>query len=74
MTIGPTSIDTRVGGAPPQSRDYDSAVNLERRVKVSNFRRDPMIERAVERLDALLASGQQLRTDVPRGYYIDIVV
>ena len=51
-----------------------SRENLERRVKVSNFRRDPMIERAVERLDALLASGQQLRTDVPRGYYIDIVV
>jgi hypothetical protein len=74
MTLTPTNIDSGTGGIASRPSDYSSAVSLERRVKVSNFRRDPEIDRAVQRLDALLASGEPLRTDVPRGYYIDIVV
>ena len=75
MTLTPTNIDSSTGGAPaPRRSDYGQAVTLERRVSVSNFRRDPDIERAVNRLDALLASGAPLRTDVQRGYYLDIVV
>jgi len=35
---------------------------------------DGIVAIQMKRLDALLASGQQLRADVPRGYYIDIVV
>lgn len=75
MTLPPTNIDTATGGAPaPRRSNYGQAVTLERRVSVTNFRRDPDIERAVQRLDALLASGTPLRTDVPRGYYLDIIV
>lgn len=32
------------------------------------------IRRALERLRLLLASGEPLRDDVPRGYYLNIVV
>jgi len=51
--------------------DRDGAVRGE---SVRTKRRGPDIRGALERLRRLLASGEPLRDDVPRGYYLNIVV
>ncbi len=42
--------------------------------KAGSRREGPDIRGALERLRRLLASGEPLRDDVPRGYYLNILV
>lgn len=55
----------------PYGRDREDRTPRTRGV----LRRDgPDIRGALERLRRLLASGEPLREDVPRGYYLNILV
>lgn len=69
----------RISGSSsnPIQRDR-SAYGAEREERVrlarSSGRDGPDIRGALERLRRLLASGQPLRDDVPRGYYLNILV
>jgi len=51
--------------------DRDGAV---RTTPARTRRSGPDIRGALERLRRLLASGEPLRDDVPRGYYLNILV
>jgi hypothetical protein len=57
-----------------QKAGYDFAAEVRRRANVTASDDDAANRRALERLDRVLASEQPPRTDVPRGYYLDIEV
>jgi len=71
---------TRISGSSTQPIPADRGAygsGSEERVRIarSGSRREgPDIRGALERLRRLLASGEPLRDDVPRGYYLNIVV
>ncbi len=57
--------------APQPKHEIDATP---RRVDAGGFKDTPEQTASLIRLDRTLASEQQPRTDVPRGYYLDIVV
>ncbi len=70
---------TRISGSTTQPILGDRAsygTDRDERVRPArSIRRDgPDIRGALERLRRLLASGEPLRDDVPRGYYLNILV
>ncbi|MDV7341156.1 hypothetical protein RYZ26_16230 [Terasakiella sp. A23] len=73
------SSTTRISGSSTQPVVSDRGsygADREERVRIAKIgRRDgPDIRGALERLRRLLASGEPLRDDVPRGYYLNIIV
>lgn len=73
------SSTTRISGPSTQPVVGDRSSygsDREERVRVGKLlRRDgPDIRGALERLRRILASGEPLRDDVPRGYYLNILV
>lgn len=66
------SRDT-VGGARVSSEGYRIGREVKARVAVTQQDDSADLRKAFQRLDRLLASGER-RTDVPRGYYINILV
>ncbi|TCS63632.1 hypothetical protein EDD55_103255 [Varunaivibrio sulfuroxidans] len=79
----------RLGGAPRQTKgaavpgvqrssaqpeSYQLARDAGARARVFHTPETPQNTASLARLDRILSSGQPLRGDVPRGYYLNIVV
>lgn len=55
-------------------RGYSGAQEVRNRAAVTNSGDSPLQRRAFNRLEQILAPGQAPKTDVPRGFYLDIKV
>ena len=55
-------------------RGYSTAEQVRNRAAVSNPNETPQERRALTRLNKTLENPHMPRTDVPRGYYLDIKV
>lgn len=53
---------------------YIDAGEVSRRANVMNDKETPENIASLKRLDRILSSGQPLRGDVPRGFYLDLKV
>ena len=62
-------------GAPVQKAPgYEGADDVVTRASVQPHRASVQEQAALIRLDKVIAKGEAPRTDVPRGYYLDIRV
>ena len=57
---------------PSQRAAYADAGDVARRANVLNEEETPQNQASLKRLDRALGSGQPLRGDVPRGFYLDL--
>lgn len=55
-------------------RGYSGADEVRNRAAVTSSTDSPLQRRALNRLDQILVPGQEPKTDVPRGFYLDIKV
>ncbi|HEY9080370.1 hypothetical protein [Magnetovibrio sp.] len=62
------------GAAPAAAKGYGDAGEVSRRANVLNNVETPQNQASLNRLDRILSSGQPLRGDVPRGFYLDLKV
>jgi len=62
------------GVAPAAAKGYGDAGDVSRRANVLNNVETPQNQASLNRLDRALSSGQPLRGDVPRGFYLDLKV
>jgi len=69
-----TSSNVSVGSSGQQPSVYQGGRDVNARAKVSAQGDSTANERALARLNQVLNSGEPLSQDVPRGYYLDIVV
>lgn len=88
--LGPRpNAESRLGGAPrrakgaaasdvprpaAQPESYQLARDAGVRARAFRTPETPQNTASLTRLDRILSSGQPLRGDVPRGYYLNIVV
>jgi len=63
-----------VGARPAAKKGYDDAGDVTRRANVLNSGETPQNQASLNRLDRIMSSGQPLRGDVPRGFYLDLKV
>jgi len=63
-----------VGARPAANKGYADAGDVTRRANVLNAGETPQNQASLSRLDRILSSGQPLRGDVPRGFYLDLRV
>jgi len=68
------ALSTTVSAADARAGVYRDAREVRARARVTQAEDSPAIQRALDRLNKVLASGQPLSHDVPRGYYLNIVV
>ena len=66
--------DAEESSAPPPPKGYREVGDVERRAGVMNTAESPENIASLGRLDRALGSGQPLRGDVPRGYYLSLKV
>jgi len=59
---------------PVAAKGYVDAGEVTRRANVLNSVETPQNQASLNRLGRVLSSGQPLRGDVPRGYYLDLKV
>lgn len=57
-----------------QRAAYAGAGDVARRANVLNEAESPQNLASLKRLDRVLSSGEPLRGDVPRGFYLDLKV
>ena len=62
---------SKTSGAP---KGYSFAEEVSRRANVLADQESPQNQASLKRLDRALNSGQPLRGDVPRGFYLDLKV
>lgn len=53
---------------------YSFAEEVSRRANVMSDQESPRNQASLQRLDRALNSGQALRGDVPRGFYLDLKI
>ena len=53
---------------------YRAARDVRARAAVLSASDSPAVRKSLDRLDHILSSGRPLRSDVPRGYYLNILV
>ena len=63
-----------VSASGRQPTIYDSAREVNFRAKATQRADSPVHERAFSRLDNVLATKKPLARDVPRGFYLNILV
>ncbi len=68
------TASTEDASAPLPPKGYRDAGDVERRAGIMSAVESPENVAAVRRLDRSLNSGQPLRGDVPRGYYLSLKV
>lgn len=70
------SLTTGLAASPSGRRPsiYNEAREVKVRAQVSSKADSPALQRALARLDKVLASDQPPSPDVPRGYYVNILV
>ena len=73
--VRPSVQGAGAGGArPAAAKGYGNAGDVSRRANVLNNVETPQNQASLNRLDRILSSGQPLRGDVPRGFYLDLKV
>lgn len=65
---------TQGGRRAPAPKGYSFAEEVSRRANVMGDQESPRNQASLKRLDRALHSGQPLRGDVPRGFYLDLKV
>jgi len=68
----PVTGGTRAGAPAPKG--YAQADEVARRAGVLNEEDSPQNKASLERLGRVMSSGQPLRGDVPRGFYLNITL
>jgi hypothetical protein len=63
---------TQQGRRAPAPKGYSFAEEVSRRANVMGNAETPRNQASLKRLDRVLRSGQPLRGDVPRGFYLDL--
>jgi hypothetical protein len=71
MDEASTSIVARSAGNPAL---YEGARDVRARAAVATDDDSPALRKALDRLDRILASGLTPKTEVPRGFYLNINV
>lgn len=74
MTQTPSIQSTIPTPLRGQQQSFQTARQAQTRAAVTQTQESPETRGALNRLDRVMASGQPLRTDVPRGYYLNIRV
>lgn len=74
MADGTTLSGFAVSSSGRRPGVYLEAREVGFRARVSQKGEAPAVQNALNRLDRALASGQPLERDVPRGYYVNILV
>lgn len=69
--VAPTTQGRKRASAP---KGYSFAEEVARRANVTNDQDTPQNQASLKRLDRALSSGQALRGDVPRGFYLDLKI
>lgn len=72
--IGPNAITPTQGKRPSAPKGYSFAEEVARRANVQSDQDSPQNQASLNRLKRVLDSGQPLRGDVPRGFYLDLKV
>lgn len=65
---------TQGGKRAPAPKGYSFAEEVTRRANVMGDQESPRNQASLKRLDRALNSGQPLRGDVPRGFYLDLTI
>jgi hypothetical protein len=74
MTDASTIFGLAVSSSGRRPGIYNEAREVSRRAQVSRKADSPSLQRALQRLDSVLASDQPPSSEVPRGFYINILV
>ncbi len=74
MTDASTLSGLAVSSSGRRPAVYAEAREVTFRARVARNGDSPAVQNALERLDRALASGQPLTREVPRGYYVNILV
>ena len=69
-TVSPRAISLN----SERPRGYSGAQDVRNRAAVTRTGTSPVERQALNRLDQALRPGQAPKTDVPRGFYLDITV
>lgn len=64
----------RASKTPESPQGYSFAEEVSRRANVMGKQESPQNLASLKRLDLALHSGQPLRGDVPRGFYLDLKI
>ncbi len=73
MSDAPTLSGLAVSSTGRRPSIYNEAREVGFRARVTRTAEAPGNERALQRLDTLLNSGEPLDPNVPRGFYINIL-
>jgi len=65
---------TQGGSRASAPKGYSFAEEVTRRANVMGDPESPRNQASLKRLDRALNSGQALRGDVPRGFYLDLLI
>ncbi|MCW8916679.1 MAG: hypothetical protein OQK24_12625 [Magnetovibrio sp.] len=68
------SVQPRGSNNGAQANGYQNADEVNRRASVLNAEDSPQNIASLNRLDRILSADKPLRTDVPRGFYLDLKV
>jgi len=69
--VTPAASGGRRAAAP---KGYSFAEEVQRRANVQSDAESPHNQASLNRLKRVLESGQPLRGDVPRGFYLDLKI
>ncbi|GAB6051831.1 hypothetical protein JCM17960_06510 [Magnetospira thiophila] len=67
-------LDSAKAAAGTRPRGYQAARDVENRARTLSQETTEQERYAFMRLDRVLSSGEALRSDVPRGYYLNLLV
>lgn len=72
--IASNTIAPSQGKRPSAPKGYSFAEEVSRRANVQSDQDSPQNQASLNRLKRILESGQPLRGDVPRGFYLDLKI
>lgn len=72
--VAPSVQEGQRGKRASAPKGYSFAEEVSRRANVMGDEESPQNRASLKRLDRALHSGQPLRGDVPRGFYLDLRV
>jgi hypothetical protein len=73
-TSGSTALPAKPAGRSSVVYESDSLREVQARANHVRHGESPIERRGMRRLSDAMASGQDLRRDVPRGFYLNITV
>lgn len=73
--LAQVSSPTITGGKRPSApKGYSFSEEVQRRANVQSDGESPQNQASLSRLKRMMDSGQPLRGDVPRGFYLDLKI